>query len=76
MMPNMGKRMAGSMAVMDSGITSVTQYIAINSNTNAHFASCGNKRQISYINQLLMSNAKPTSEVINRTWAISFFLDF
>lgn len=43
MMPNMGKRMAGSMAVMDRGITSVTQYVAISSNTNAHSASYSNK---------------------------------
>jgi len=38
-MPNVGKRMAGSMAVMDKGITSVTQYTAISNNTNAQPAS-------------------------------------
>lgn len=46
MMPNMGKRMAGSMAVMDRGITSVTQYVAIISNTKAHFASYSDKTQV------------------------------
>lgn len=46
MMPNMGKRMAGSMAVMDRGITSVTQYVAIISKTKAHFASFSDKTQV------------------------------
>lgn len=38
-MPNKGKRTAGSIAVMDKGRISVTQYTAIRSITKAHSAS-------------------------------------
>lgn len=39
MIPKKGKRMAGSMAAMASGTTSVIQKIAISSSTKEHFAS-------------------------------------
>lgn len=46
MMPNMGNKMAGSMAVMERGITSVTQNTAISSSTKAHSASYRDKTQV------------------------------
>lgn len=39
MMPNAGKRMAGNMAVMGSGMTSVVQKTAIRRRTKAQYDS-------------------------------------
>lgn len=40
MMPKKGNKMAGSMAAMARGMTSVIQYTAISSKTKEHCASC------------------------------------
>lgn len=46
MIPKRGKSKAGSMAVMDRGRTSVTQYTAMSKSTNAHSATCRKRGNI------------------------------